>query len=59
MTKHKFPSRDEFYKTILKLRRERTIKKEGEYLGYLKEQKMRKKSRTSENTTKNKPKGRY
>lgn len=45
MKKDKFPSKEEFYQTILKLKRQRAIKREGEYLGYLKEQRMRKKSR--------------
>lgn len=45
MKKDKFPSKEEFYKIILKLKREKEIKQEAEYLGYLKEQKMRKKAR--------------
>jgi len=43
--KDNFPSKNEFYKNILKLKREKEIKKEGEYLGYLNEQRMRKKAR--------------
>lgn len=45
MKKDKFPSKEEFYQTILRLKKERAIKREGEYLGYLKEQRMRKKPR--------------
>lgn len=45
MKKDKFPSREEFYQTILKLKREKAIKMEGEYLGYLREQRMGKKPR--------------
>ncbi len=36
MTENKFPSKDEFYKNILKLKKQKEMKKEGEYLGYLK-----------------------
>lgn len=45
MKKDKFPSKEEFYENILRLRKERAIKKEGIYLGYLREQKMRGKPR--------------
>jgi len=45
MKKDKFPSKEEFYQTILKFKREKATKREGEYLGYLKEQRMRKKPR--------------
>jgi len=49
MRKDSFPSKEEFYKTILRLKKEREIKREGEYLGYLKEQKRRRKSRKLKN----------
>ena len=45
INKERFPSKEEFYRTIVKLKRERELKKEGEYLGYLKEQRMRRKPR--------------
>lgn len=52
-----FPSREEFYDTIMKLKKQREEKREGIYLGYLKEQKAKKKSRKNKKTTKDKPKG--
>lgn len=41
MKKDNFPSKEEFYKTILRLKKERAINKEGIYLGYLREQRGR------------------
>jgi len=55
MKNKEFPSREEFYDTIMKLKKQREEKREGIYLGYLKEQKTKKKSRNSKNTSKNKP----
>jgi len=40
----KFPTRDEFYETIMKLKKKREKKRESIYLAYLKEQKFRQKS---------------
>lgn len=39
----KFPTRDEFYETIIKLKIEREKRREAEYLAYLREQKFRQK----------------
>lgn len=50
-----FPSREEFYDTIMKLKKQREEKREGIYLGYLKDQKAKKKSRKNKNNTKVKP----
>ena len=57
MKKDHFLSKDEFYETIMKLKKQREERREGIYLGYLKEQKSRKKSRKNKNTSKDKPKG--
>ncbi|WP_156774407.1 hypothetical protein [Alkaliphilus oremlandii] len=45
MKKHDFPTKEEFRKTIMRLRKEKIMKHEGIYLGYLKEQRMQKKPR--------------
>ncbi len=45
MKKNSFPSKEEFYETIMMLKKERAIKREGIYLGYLKEQGIRGKPR--------------
>lgn len=50
MTENKFPSKDEFYENILRLKKQRDMKKEEEYLGYLKGQRMRKKHRNNKDT---------
>ena len=57
MKKDYFLSKDEFYETIMKLKKQRKEKREGIYLGYLKDQKSKKKSRKNNNTYKDKPKG--
>ncbi|QUH21258.1 hypothetical protein [Alkaliphilus sp. B6464] len=49
MKKHDFPMKEEFRKTIMRLKMEKAMKKEGIYLGYLKEQRMRKKPRRFKN----------
>lgn len=43
----------------MKLKKQREKKREGIYLGYLKEQKAKKKPRSYKNTTKDKPKVKY
>ncbi len=45
MKKDKGPSKEEFYETILRLKKERAIRKEGIYLGYLRDQGIRGKPR--------------
>ena len=45
MKKHDFPTKEEFQKTIMRFKKEKAMKKEGIYLGYLKEQRMKKKPR--------------
>lgn len=51
MKKDKFPSKEEFYEAIIKLKKQREKKREGIYLGYLKEQRMMKKPRRLKNET--------
>lgn len=59
MRKDEFPSREEFYERIMKLKMQREKKREGIYLGYLKEQKSRRKPRSSKNAAKDKDERRY
>lgn len=59
MRKDDFPSKEEFYERIMKLKMQREKKREGIYLGYLKEQKARRKPINNKNTTKDKDGRRY
>ncbi|HZJ76603.1 MAG TPA: hypothetical protein VFC70_02730 [Oscillospiraceae bacterium] len=43
INRDKFPTRDEFYKTVMELKREREKKRQAIYLAYLKEQKFKQK----------------
>jgi len=57
MTNKEFPSKEEFYETIMRLKKQRDEKREGIYLGYLKDQKTKKKSRKNKNISKDNPRG--
>ena len=59
MRKDGFPSKEEFYERIMKIKMQREKKREGIYLGYLKEQKAKKKPRNGKNITKDKDRRRY
>ncbi|GEM_PF-5626122 len=45
INKNEFPTREEFYETIIRLKKEREKRRESIYLAYLKEQKFRQKPR--------------
>lgn len=43
MDKNKFPTREEFYRTIVEMKKEREKRREAVYLAYLQEQKFKQK----------------